>query len=118
MSVPLRLAVGQGRIARPLASAVVSLLWLAFATQAQAAVNLVASKTVADDNGGSPRPSVALTYTLTDTDTGTKAATNMDVSDPNPDGTTHLPGRLTSNDSTDLIIHENPPQGKTANHAA
>src|SRR2546425_11820993 len=118
MSVPLRLAVGQGRIARPLASAVVSLLWLAFATQAQAAVNLVASKTVADDNGGSPRPSETLTYTLTVTNTGTTAAANVVISDPIPSNTTYLPGSLASSDPTDIVIEGNPLQVQAGGLAA
>src|SRR2546425_2068368 len=118
MSAPLRLAAGPGRNGRLLASAVMVLLLPGLATRAQAAVNLVASKTVADDNGGSPRPSETLTYTLTVTDTGTTAATGVVVSDPIPAGTTYLPGSLASSDPTDIIIEGNPLQVQTGTLAA
>ena len=72
-----------------------------------AAVNLVATKTATDDNGGSPRPSETLTYTIIVTDTGTTAAANVVISDPIPANTTYLPGTLTSSDPTDIIIEGN-----------
>src|SRR3989442_15927777 len=113
MSAPLRLAAGPGRNGRLLASAVMVLLLPGLATRAQAAVNLVASKTVADDNGGSPRPSETLTYTLTVTDTGTTAATGVGGSHPIPARTTYLPGSLPPSHPTHIIIQGNPPQGQT-----
>ena len=84
MRAPLRLAGGPGRNGRLLASAVMVLLLPGLATRVQAAVNLVASKTVADDNGGSPRPGETLTYSLTVSNTGTTAATSVVLSDPIP----------------------------------
>src|SRR5437899_3161537 len=86
--------------------------------QALAAVNLVASKTVADDNGGSPRPSETLTYTLTVTNTGTTAATSVVISDPIPAGSTYLPGSLTSSDRTDIVIEGSPLQVQAGTLAA
>src|SRR5207245_2298497 len=115
---PRRVPAFPGRIGRLLAPAVVALLLPGLATRAQAAVNLVASKTVADDNGGSPRPSETLTYTLTVTDTGTTAATGVVISDPIPAGTTYLPGTLTSSDPTDVIIEGNPLQVQAGTLAA
>ena len=75
-----------------------------------AAVNLVATKTATDDNGGSPRPSETLTYSIVVTNTGTTAAANVVISDPIPANTTYLPGTLTSSDPTDIIIEGNPLQ--------
>src|SRR3989442_5664365 len=118
MRAPLSVAARRGRIGRLVALAVTALLWPAFAPQTQAAVNLVASKTVADDNGGSPRPSETLTYTLTVTNTGTTAATSVVISDPIPAGSTYLPGSLTSSDPTDIVIEGNPLQVQAGTLAA
>src|SRR5207249_17636 len=118
MRAPLRLAAGPGRNGRLLASAVMALLLPGLATRVQAAVNLVASKTVADDNGGSPRPGETLTYSLTVSNTGTTAATSVVLSDPIPAGTTYLPGTLASSDPTDIIIEGNPLQVQAGTLAA
>src|SRR5437773_1636504 len=118
MRAPLRLAAGPGRNGRLLASAVMALLLPGLATRVQAAVNLVASKTVADDNGGSPRPGETLTYSLTVSNTGTTAATSVVPSDPIPAGTTCLPRTLASSDPTDIIIEGNPLQVQAGTLAA
>src|SRR3989475_6551231 len=83
-----------------------------------AAVNLVATKAAADDNGGSPRPSETLTYPIIVTNTGTTAAANVVISDPIPANTTYLPGTLASSDPTDIIIEGNPLQVQAGGLAA
>ncbi|HKN47703.1 MAG TPA: isopeptide-forming domain-containing fimbrial protein, partial [Candidatus Polarisedimenticolia bacterium] len=103
------------------------LLWVAvsfvaglplFAPEARAAVNLTATKTVSDDNGGVPRPSETLTYTITVTNSGSTAAANVVISDPIPANTTYLPGTLSSSDPTDIIVEGNPLQVQAGSLAA
>jgi len=82
------------------------------------AVNLVATKTATDDNGGSPRPSETLTYTIIVTNTGATAAANVVISDPIPANTSYLPGTLASSDPTDIIVEGNPLQVQAGGLAA
>src|SRR3989442_11305988 len=105
--------MSRARLRRTILAALL-LLGPAVSGPAFAAVNLVATKTATDDNGGSPRPSETLTYTVIVTNTGTTAAANVVISDPIPANTTYLPGTLASSDPTDIIIEGNPSRYKPA----
>jgi uncharacterized repeat protein (TIGR01451 family) len=106
-------AVARGRATgflRPVVLATLALLVPGLAGGAWAAVQLSATKVVTDDNGGSPRPGEVLTYTITVTNGGTTAAANVLLSDPVAASLTYLPGTLTSDDPTDVIVEGNPLQ--------
>ncbi|MEE9208458.1 MAG: OmpA family protein, partial [Gemmatimonadota bacterium] len=64
---------------------------------------LAMTQTVTDLNGGSLNPGDTLRYTIVVTNSGTAAATSINVTDPVPASTTLVAGSLTSDDPTDTL---------------